>query len=177
MAGNSREDPLAYGDYHDGDQDSDRGIVGDTFQRLRDRYLPQQPASGYSNQGQNQQNYVPLDSNQTAQQQSQSPPPNPTQHSSSLVSSLVNTLQGAAQDLGSEFRQRISGNGEVHSHTHAGAQCAHGVHDNAQHRYGSFAAQRVGNDAKWFVDGCGYFWAVSKALEQARESIWILDCE
>jgi hypothetical protein len=27
------------------------------------------------------------------------------------------------------------------------------------------------------VDGCGYMWAVSRALEQARETIWILDCE
>ena len=28
---------------------------------------------------------------------------------------------------------------------------------------------------KWYVDACGYMWAVSKALETARESIWILD--
>ena len=31
------------------------------------------------------------------------------------------------------------------------------------------------HDAKWFVDGCGYMWAVSVAIEEARESIWILD--
>lgn len=43
------------------------------------------------------------------------------------------------------------------------------------HRYGSFAAPTQGNDAKWFVDGCGYFWAVSVALEEARESVYILD--
>ncbi|KAF2773167.1 phospholipase D/nuclease [Teratosphaeria nubilosa] len=43
------------------------------------------------------------------------------------------------------------------------------------HRFQSFAPQRDGNDVKWYVDGCGYFWAVSEALEQARESVWILD--
>ncbi|CAG8956486.1 hypothetical protein HYFRA_00003872 [Hymenoscyphus fraxineus] len=42
-------------------------------------------------------------------------------------------------------------------------------------RFHSFAPARHGNDAKWYVDGCGYMWAVSVALEEARESIWILD--
>ncbi|KAI9047182.1 hypothetical protein LZ554_008636 [Drepanopeziza brunnea f. sp. 'monogermtubi'] len=44
-------------------------------------------------------------------------------------------------------------------------------------RFGSFAPPRRGrgNDAKWFVDGCGYMWAVSVAIEEARDSIWILD--
>jgi phospholipase D1/2 len=42
-------------------------------------------------------------------------------------------------------------------------------------RFHSFAPQRMGNDAKWYVDGCGYMWAVSVALEEAQESIWILD--
>jgi phospholipase D1/2 len=45
----------------------------------------------------------------------------------------------------------------------------------AQNRYGSFASERVGNDAKWYVDGAGYMWAVGRALEGAKESIWILD--
>ncbi|KAL3422829.1 hypothetical protein PVAG01_04576 [Phlyctema vagabunda] len=46
---------------------------------------------------------------------------------------------------------------------------------NNDNRYNSFASPRTSNDAKWFVDGCGYMWAVSVALEEARESIWILD--
>ena len=47
-----------------------------------------------------------------------------------------------------------------------------------QNRFGSFAPPREGcNDVKWYVDGAGYFWAVSEALERARESVWILDCE
>ncbi|KAI0132491.1 hypothetical protein BJ170DRAFT_614156 [Xylariales sp. AK1849] len=41
-------------------------------------------------------------------------------------------------------------------------------------RYQSFAPQSSGG-AKWYVDGASYFWAVSVALEQARESIYILD--
>ena len=50
----------------------------------------------------------------------------------------------------------------------------HGI-GKSKHRYDSFAEPRDGNDVKWYVDGCGYFWAVSVALEQARESVWILD--
>ncbi|KAK0103164.1 hypothetical protein ONS96_005771 [Cadophora gregata f. sp. sojae] len=42
-------------------------------------------------------------------------------------------------------------------------------------RFDSFAPLRTGNEAKWYVDGCGYMWAVSVAIEEARESIWILD--
>ena len=50
----------------------------------------------------------------------------------------------------------------------ASAQTGKAQHD-------SFASEKGGNDVKWYVDGCGYFWAVSMALESARESIWILD--
>ncbi|KAL1855686.1 hypothetical protein VTK73DRAFT_8533 [Phialemonium thermophilum] len=41
-------------------------------------------------------------------------------------------------------------------------------------RYSSFAPQSSGQ-VKWHVDGASYFWAVSMALEQAQESIYILD--
>lgn len=43
------------------------------------------------------------------------------------------------------------------------------------HRYGSFAPVTVGNTVKWYVDGRDYFWAVSVALESAREVIYIED--
>ena len=65
---------------------------------------------------------------------------------------------------------------KIHAHTHVDGQCFQGAHD-SENRFDSFAAPRENNDIKWFVDGCGYMWAVSKALENARESIWILDCE
>ncbi|OAA44427.1 Phospholipase D [Metarhizium rileyi] len=44
-----------------------------------------------------------------------------------------------------------------------------------QHRFKSFFPKRDGNLIKWYVDGCDYFWAVSVALEQAQESIYICD--
>lgn len=55
--------------------------------------------------------------------------------------------------------------GEAHSHTHHGSQCttAH-LEEHNNNRYQSFAPQTAGN-AKWYVDGCSYFWAVSEALE------------
>jgi phospholipase D1/2 len=43
------------------------------------------------------------------------------------------------------------------------------------HRYDSFAPERDGNDIKWYVDGRDYFWAVSVALERAKETIYIED--
>ncbi|KAL8647750.1 MAG: hypothetical protein Q9226_006305 [Calogaya cf. arnoldii] len=94
---------------------------------------------------------------------------------SGQVSGLFNTLHGAVHGLGSELQQRVSGRASTSSHAHSGSQCDNGMHDQSQNRYGSFGAQRNNNDIKWFVDGCGYMWAVSRALEQARESIWIMD--
>ncbi|OLN97400.1 Phospholipase D1-like protein 1 [Colletotrichum chlorophyti] len=64
---------------------------------------------------------------------------------------------------------------ERHAHTHMGHQChEHHPAHHAENRFQSFAPQTTGN-AKWYVDGCSYFWAVSEAIEQARESIYILD--
>ncbi|KAK3939806.1 hypothetical protein QBC46DRAFT_140642 [Diplogelasinospora grovesii] len=66
--------------------------------------------------------------------------------------------------------------GEKHFHTHYGHGC-HEEETHAEHRenrYCSFAPQSTGH-AKWYVDGASYFWAVSMALEEARESIYILD--
>ncbi len=97
--------------------------------------------------------------------------------STGLAGGLFDKLHGVVHGLGSQISQKLQGLDDVHTHTHGGAECGAGMHDASQHRYGSFAAQRGENDAKWYVDGCGYMWAVSRALEQARESIWILDCK
>lgn len=43
------------------------------------------------------------------------------------------------------------------------------------HRFESFAPKREGNKIKWYIDGRDYFWAVSVALERAKESIYIAD--
>ena len=154
------DDPLAYGDYpgssgskvqQEGDfgegVEGERGLIGDTYRKVRDKYIPQHDGSSSSNP------------------------------SGGLGSFLFGKLQGVVQDIGSGIDQSLGGTGPKHSHTHAGAQCDDGMHYTSKHRYGSFAAQRTGNDAKWYVDGCSYMWAVSRALEQATESIWILDCE
>ncbi|KAF9910454.1 Phospholipase D1 [Linnemannia zychae] len=42
-------------------------------------------------------------------------------------------------------------------------------------RFHSFAPVRTGVSAQWLVDGRDYFWNVSKALEMAQETIYILD--
>ncbi|KAL8973091.1 MAG: hypothetical protein Q9197_002496 [Variospora fuerteventurae] len=159
MAGGGyREDPLAYGDYHqrphahddeaeyEGDE---RGLIGDTYRKFRGRSAGQNSMGNAPNGGPEQ--------------------------SSGLVSGLFNTLHGAVHELGSEVRQRVAGKDRPTSHTHSTANCDDSMHNSAQNRFGSFAAQRSGNNVKWYVDGCGYMWAVSRALEEARESICILD--
>ncbi|KAL9008027.1 MAG: hypothetical protein Q9173_006808 [Seirophora scorigena] len=158
MAEGYRENPLAYGDYHgrpragddEGEYEGDeRGFIGDTYRKFRGKY------AGHSSTG-NAPNGGP-------------------EQSSGLVSGLFNTLHGAVHGLGSEVRQQLAGKDRPSSHTHTTANTDDNMHNTAQNRFDSFAAQRSGNDVKWYVDGCGYMWAISRALEQARESIWILD--
>ncbi|KAK4142412.1 uncharacterized protein C8A04DRAFT_13240 [Dichotomopilus funicola] len=70
----------------------------------------------------------------------------------------------------------LPGGEEKHSHTHDGHEC-HEEEAHAEYgtnRYCSFAPQSSGH-AKWHVDGASYFWAVSMALEEAREYVYILD--
>ncbi|PTU17859.1 hypothetical protein P175DRAFT_0504612 [Aspergillus ochraceoroseus IBT 24754] len=43
------------------------------------------------------------------------------------------------------------------------------------HRFESFAPIREGNQVKWYVDALDYLWAVSVALDQAKEVIYIAD--
>ncbi|KAI5861564.1 phospholipase D/nuclease [Durotheca rogersii] len=44
-----------------------------------------------------------------------------------------------------------------------------------RHRFNSYFPEHDGNLIKWYVDGRDYFWAVSVALEQAKETIYIAD--
>lgn len=44
-----------------------------------------------------------------------------------------------------------------------------------QHRFNSFAPIRQNCFAQWFVDGRDYFWAVSSAIEMAKDVIFIQD--
>ncbi|ROW01185.1 hypothetical protein VSDG_02677 [Cytospora chrysosperma] len=76
--------------------------------------------------------------------------------------------------MASIFKKLFGSDEEKHSHTHEGAQC-HEIHgEHSENRYQSFAPQSSGH-AKWHIDGCAYFWALSEALEEAQESIFILD--
>jgi len=75
-------------------------------------------------------------------------------------------------DIGSEVAQRIGNALDPEAYAQYGES-----KPNTPNRFGSFAPQREYNDVKWYVDGCNYFYAVSRALENARESIWILDCK
>lgn len=82
---------------------------------------------------------------------------------------------GLAGRFGTKFEDRPTGQTgpQVSSVDGPGATSGAGV---TQNRFGSFSPERSGNDVKWYVDGCGYMYAVSLALEAAKESIWILDC-
>lgn len=165
------DDPLAYGEYRErhGDPaevspeganfaeagEGERGIIGDTYRKVRGRYQQQ---------------------NQYNENDSSKP-------SKGLGSFIFHKLHDAVNDIGSKLDPVIgtgtgtSAGATAHSHTHAGPGCSDGIHNNDQHRYGSSAVERTGNDVKWYVDGCSYMWAVSRAIERATTSIWILDCE
>jgi len=95
------------------------------------------------------------------------------------MSFLFDKLHKTVHEIGNDLKEKMTGQGgqgEVHGHTHSSGECSDGAHSLDLHRFQSFAPQREGNDVKWYVDGCGYMWAVSLALERAQESIWILDC-
>lgn len=94
----------------------------------------------------------------------------------SFFEGLKDKLEGFATDVKRELGHVEKAiEKEKHSHTTVGEECHNLHHITRENRFHSFAAPRTGNDAKWFVDGCGYMYAVSIALEEARESIWILD--
>jgi phosphatidylserine/phosphatidylglycerophosphate/cardiolipin synthase-like enzyme len=97
-----------------------------------------------------------------------------------IIMSFFHNAKAALHSFTTDLKQELdvvegSLEDEIHSHTHLNKAC-HNLHMYTRdNRFHSFAPPRRGNDAKWFVDGCGYFWAVSVALEEAKESIWILD--
>jgi phospholipase D1/2 len=111
------------------------------------------------------------------------PIPQPPQSKPDTVTSIFNTLHGVVHGVGAELVGKLGTHNEPSpatpgtqsgQTTSQGAAATAGVTGN---RYNSFARQQNGNDVKWYVDGCSYMYAVSRALETAKESIWILDCE
>lgn len=97
------------------------------------------------------------------------------------MSFVFDKLHGAVHSIGSEIKERLSGPDENAAPSQQSGQStaqaapAQPAAAQNQHRFQSFAPLRQQNETKWYVDGCSYMWAVSVALEQARESIWILD--
>lgn len=88
---------------------------------------------------------------------------------------MVTGLLGKIQGIGSEYAQKLGSSIDPQAYAQYGSPNT--AHGDGKNRYGSFAPDRDYNDVKWYIDGCNYMWAVSRALESARESIWILDCK
>ncbi|KAG0158289.1 hypothetical protein PDIDSM_5802 [Penicillium digitatum] len=160
----SNQNDLAYGGYYQGTEpgsgDGSRGL-GDTFKKLRDTYTSH--GSGQANQTDNSGGYQGHDQNQNTSGQHQTP-------KEDKLSGFLGKLQSTVTELGSEFAQKIGTALDPQAYAEYGLS-----KPSTEHRFGSFAPTREHNDVKWHVDGCSYFWAVSRALENARESIWILN--
>ncbi|KAJ4351315.1 uncharacterized protein N0V89_006654 [Didymosphaeria variabile] len=157
MAYNRRDDDdLAYGEHHGQQQEGEegeRGFVGDMGRKFfgGQKENPQQGSSGGGG--------------------------------------LFGKLHSALHEVASDIKDKVSGKddhpgggqqgggsqGNYGQQSAQGSQVQPGQEYHSQHRFLSFAPERQGNDIKWYVDGCGYMYAVSLAIERARESIWILD--
>ncbi|WWC65686.1 uncharacterized protein I303_108307 [Kwoniella dejecticola CBS 10117] len=100
--------------------------------------------------------------------------PHPTSHPFSKLRSKVDHLQSDLSRLGIAISTTINPN---HRHDEAWEQEVdakiEAIRDG--HRFRSFAGERDGNVVKWHVDGHDYFWAMSEMIDQAKESIMILD--
>ncbi|KAF2643821.1 phospholipase D/nuclease [Massarina eburnea CBS 473.64] len=154
MSHNRRDDDLAYGDdnrqQREEGEEGERGLIGDVGKRF----------FGGGKQEASQQ--------QASQQGG---------------GGFFDSIHKVVHDIGSDLKEKISGKEESHeqkpAHQGYGEQAVQppqpGQEVHSDHRFSSFAPERQGNDIKWYVDGCGYMYAVSLALEHARESIWILD--
>ncbi|KAF2628526.1 phospholipase D/nuclease [Macroventuria anomochaeta] len=101
----------------------------------------------------------------------------PQQGSSSSggMSFLFDKLHKEVHKIGADLKDSFSGKNDEPVQAQQQGEPQPGQEYHNQHRFLSFAPERHGNDIKWYVDGASYMHAVSVALEQARESVWILD--
>lgn len=91
------------------------------------------------------------------------------------MSFYFDKLKAAATDVGQTVSKATSGSKKnTHGHTHPSGECT-ASEKHHDHRHASFGPERIGNEVKHYVDGCGYMYAVSMALEHAQHEIWILD--
>ena len=91
----------------------------------------------------------------------------------SLVDDAKNWIQGN-QGV-STFLNKFESTVKTELERFSGKEQSQRQGQGEQHRFESFVGPRESNDVKWYVDGCGYFYAVSIALQEAKESVWILD--
>lgn len=180
------QDPLAYGRYYDGGDgaegqrglsDSARGFLSDGLKKFKDQYGTSHGGPGQQQQQQQQQSYYsgPATGQPPSYQSgsyNQQQPSSTRPHKQDKLSSLLDKFEETVSGVGSQLAQKIG------TTIDADAYAGYGSSSNAssRNRFGSFAPPREANEVKWHVDGFTYFWAVSRALETARDSIWILDC-
>ncbi|KIW97916.1 uncharacterized protein Z519_01500 [Cladophialophora bantiana CBS 173.52] len=183
-----------------GQDGTDRSLLGDTFKKFKsefDKYKTSSSSSsqnyGYSGSGpgSNQQYYGHQGPSTGYPQIGQSaypggPPTQQAQGRPDLASKLFDGLHNTLQNIGSDVTNLLGpGNrppaqygppapGQTSYAGYTSVPGPQGIPP-GPNRYDSFASEKQGNDVKWYVDGCGYFWAVSQALEGAKHSIWILD--
>lgn len=198
------DDGLAYGDDYTqsrgsgGQGGTDRSLLGDISKKFKtqfDQYKTGSSSSqnyGYSSSGGSNQGYYGQQGPSTGYPQTgQSPYPGgpPTQQPQGrpdIASKLFGGLHDTLHNIGSDVANLLGTDGRPTQQYGAQAPGPQGYAGYAAppgqtaipsgpNRYDSFASEKPGNDVKWYVDGCGYFWAVSQALEGAKHSIWILD--
>jgi phospholipase D1/2 len=93
-----------------------------------------------------------------------------------LATKLFDGLHGALYGIGTDIAGKFGTHYEPQPYGTYAGQGGYNSQSAPRNRFGSFATPKNGNEVKWHVDGCSYMWAVSKALEGAKDSIWILDC-
>lgn len=114
------------------------------------------------------------------------PPTQPPQGKPDFASKLFGGLHNTIQNIGSDVSNLLGSDNRPPSQysSYPQGQSGYAGYSNAPipptvvqgpNSHDSFASEKPGNDVKWYVDGCGYFWAVSQALEGAKNAIWILD--
>ncbi|XPS78824.1 Phospholipase D [Ascochyta lentis] len=141
-----RDDDLAYGDYH-GQAEGEEGDRGMMGDMGR-RFFGGKKEHSQPQQGSS---------------------------NSGGMSFLFDKIHKEVHKISADLKDSFSGKNDEPVQTQQQGEPQPGQEYHNQHRFLSFAPERHGNDIKWYVDGASYMHAVSVALEQARESIWILD--
>jgi phospholipase D1/2 len=86
----------------------------------------------------------------------------------SLFKKVGEGLESLGQQAGKHIEEALGGGNSKPAQSNTQQQDTDAnppeTDTNNQHRFGSFAPQTSCN-AKWYVDGASYFWAVSEAIE------------